>query len=83
MLLLANDYRNRREPLTIGASFDRNNDLWLVDEKTVMHRDGYVTEGHPSNVTSVALLDYNRRHMRPDVFGEWFSAMLFVWDAQN
>lgn len=65
----ANAFRDDLKPVAgiptikprIGESFDKNNDLFLVDSRTVLHRDGHVTKGNPDRVTHDALLEYDRR----------------------
>lgn len=57
----------------IGESFDVNNDLILIDDWTVLHRDGHITRGSRISVTHDALIDYNRRHMSADAFADFYS----------
>jgi hypothetical protein len=56
----------------VGESFDRNNDLFLVDACTVLHRDGTVTRGSAASVTHDALIVYNTKHMCAESFVEFY-----------
>ena len=76
MTRIANTFRDDLKPKfgipqikpQIGATFDKNNDLFLFDACTVHHRDGHVTKGSPASVTHDALIDWNRRHMTREAF---------------
>jgi hypothetical protein len=57
----------------IGEAFDQHNDLFLHDACTVLHRDGHITRGTPSSVTHDALIDWNRRNLRADVFADFYA----------
>lgn len=80
MLTIANTFAAHLAPRfgiptikpTIGEAFDANNDLYLVDACTVLHRDGTVTRGSAASVTHDALIAYNRRHLRADVFADHY-----------
>jgi hypothetical protein len=77
----ANDFTDRLKAVygiptikpVVGESFDRNNDLWLVSETEVLHRDGYVTKGSAISVIHDALIDWNRRHMNARDFADYYS----------
>jgi hypothetical protein len=56
----------------IGESFDQNNDLYLVDACTVLHRDGTVTRGSAASVTHDALIVYNRKYMDAESFADFY-----------
>jgi hypothetical protein len=56
----------------IGEAFDANNDLFLSDACTVIHRDGHVTRGSFRSVAHDALIDYNRRHMSAAAFADYY-----------
>jgi hypothetical protein len=56
----------------IGEAFDANNDLFLADACTVLHRDGHITRGSAASVTHDALIDYNRRHMTAADFADHY-----------
>ena len=68
---IANTFRSNLNPKfglpqikpRIGETFDVNNDLYLLDACTVLHRDGHITCGSEASVTHDALIDWNRRHM--------------------
>lgn len=76
MFMTANGFADHLNPKfgipaikpVVGESFDRNNDLFLVDEHTVLHRDGHVTRSTSASVIHDALIEYNRRHMAPIAF---------------
>ena len=77
MHYLPNDFADRFEPrfgiatkpVEPGQSFDTNNDLYLCDDgRTVLHRDGHVSYGGAAD----ALVEYNKRHMRPANFKEYY-----------
>lgn len=56
-------------PLRAGESFDVNNDLFLCEDgRTVLHRDGHVSYGGAAD----ALVEYNKRHMTPAAFAEYY-----------
>ena len=57
----------------VGESFDRNNDLFLVEPGVVEHRDGHITRGSDVSVIYDALIEYNRRHMRADAFADHYA----------
>jgi len=81
MHYLANTFADRLKPRfgipsvkpEIGESFDDYNNLWLVDACTVLHRDGHITKGSPASVTHDALIEYNRRHMSPVAFADYYA----------
>jgi len=76
----ANSFADRLKPKfglptirpVVGESFDRNNDLFLVDACTVLHRDGTVTRGSAASVTHDALIVYNTKHMCAESFVEFY-----------
>jgi len=56
-----------------GETFDVNNDLTLLSCGTrVMHRDGSITSGTAASVTHDALIEYNRRHLKPEIFADYY-----------
>lgn len=81
MKRIANTFRDSLKPKwgipqikpIVGQTFDVNNDLHLLDARTVEHRDGYITTGSPTSVTHDALTDYNRRHMAPADFEYYYA----------
>ena len=75
---MANTYHNRFNPsfgipslpVLPGETFDVNNDLTLsACGAKVFHRDGHVTE---NCCTGDALVEYNKRHMAPAAFTEYY-----------
>lgn len=71
MIRIANTFADRLDPKwgipmikpRVGEAFDANNDLFLADSCTVLHRDGHITRGTETSVTHDALIEYNRRHL--------------------
>ena len=80
-LTLANTFSDRLKPRfgipairpAIGESFDVNNDLCLIAEGVVLHRDGHITRGSKTSVIYDAMIEYNRRHMRADDFAAHYA----------
>jgi hypothetical protein len=80
MLTIANTYADKLKPKfgvpvlrpVVGESFDANNDLFLLNETTVVHRDGHITRGTRFSVTSDALIEYNKRHMSAESFNDFY-----------
>jgi hypothetical protein len=78
--LIANTFRADLKPRfgiptiepRVGEAFDVNNDLFLHDECTVLHRDGHITRGTKTSVTHDALIEWNRRNLRADVFADFY-----------
>lgn len=77
MLTIANAFRDDLKPKfgiptiapTPGQAFDKNNDLFLCDDgRTILHRDGHVSYGGPSD----AIVDYNKRNMTKAAFAECY-----------
>ena len=80
MLKIANTYADKLRPKfgvpvlrpIIGESFDVNNDLTLISETEVLHRDGHITRGTRFSVTRDALIEYNARNMSAESFNDFY-----------
>lgn len=80
-LAIANTFADHLKPTfgipairpAVGESFDANNDLCLIAENVVLHRDGHITRGSRISVIYDALIEYNRRHMRADAFAAYYA----------
>jgi hypothetical protein len=80
MMTLPNTYADKLRPKfgvpvlrpIIGESFDVNNDLTLISETEVLHRDGHITRGTRFSVTSDALIEYNRRNLSTESFNDFY-----------
>lgn len=76
----ANTFRDNLKPVfgipqikpRIGETFDVNNDLFLLNACTVLHRDGHTTRGTAASVTHDALIEWNRRHLTRDAFADHY-----------